>query len=1039
NGNIIGVDPLFFSNPDAGFDLTWGTADDITGDYHLTNGSGAIDSGDNTALPADAYDLDQNSDTAETLPVDLDGNIRVNNTTVDMGAYEITPADTTPPTDPANLTQTVTGADVAFDWDDSADDDGVMQYEIQVADNAGFSSPQSLNPTSSDASITSMADGNYFWRVRAQDNFGNWSAWSASASFAVDTTAPSIPAGLTPAVTGSVVTFDWSDSSDSISGVKQYEMQVASDSGFSSIVNTLTDLPTSQSDLSGMANGSYYWRVRTQDNSGNWSAWSDSGNFAINVTSDLPTTPDTLTETVTNSDVAFDWSDSTDDDGIKQYEIQVADNAGFNNSQILNPTSSDTNITSMADGSYFWRVRGQDNNDNWGAWSTARSFDVDVTAPDIPTGLTQTVTSSDAALDWSDSADNVTGVKQYEVELATDSGFSNIVDTQSSAASNADLSGLSNGSYYWRVRTQDNAGNWSTWSTSSSFDVTVIGDVPTTPDGLTQTVTGSDVALDWSDSTDDDGVKQYEIQVADNAGFSSPQILNSTDSSKIINSLADGSYFWRVRGQDNNNNWGTWSTSGSFDVDITAPDIPTGLTQTITGSDAALDWSDATDNVTGVKQYQVELASDSGFSNIVDTQSLTASNADLSGLTDGSYYWRVRTQDNAGNWSNWSTSSSFNLDTTAPSIPDGLTQTDNGGGSVSFDWNDSADTNGVAQYELRVDNNNDFSSPENTTTATVSSATITGIADGAYFWQVRSQDNSGNWSAWSTSGNVTIDTTAPSVPDGMTQTVTGSNVAFEWNDASDANGVAQYEMQVDNNNDFSSPENTLTPAVSSANLNGMTDGSYFWRVRTQDNFGNWSSWSTSGNFVIDITLPTTPDGLTQTSNGGGSVSFDWNDASDSSGIAQYQLQADNNNNFSSPEKNVTSATSDVTVTGILEGSYFWRVRAQDNAGNWSAWSTVSNLDVDTTAPAVPKSLIQVVSGNNVTFDWSDSTDARAGLKQYEMQVDNNNDFSSPENTLTPAVSSADLSGMADGSYFWRVRALDNAGNWSNWSSSSSFS
>jgi hypothetical protein len=88
-GNID-ADPLFV-DPD-GPDNIPGNEDD---DLRLAAGSPCIDSGDNTALPADEPDLDTDGDTTEPIPVDLDGNPRITGDAVDMGAYEyLCPADT---------------------------------------------------------------------------------------------------------------------------------------------------------------------------------------------------------------------------------------------------------------------------------------------------------------------------------------------------------------------------------------------------------------------------------------------------------------------------------------------------------------------------------------------------------------------------------------------------------------------------------------------------------------------------------------------------------------------------------------------------------------------------------------------------------------------------------------------------------------------------------------------------------------------------------------------------------------------------------
>lgn len=76
--------------------VVWGdfTAEGVNGaiyeinDYHLQDSSPARDAGNNALLPADALDLDADSDLSEDLPLDLDGDRRVQNLTVDMGVFE---------------------------------------------------------------------------------------------------------------------------------------------------------------------------------------------------------------------------------------------------------------------------------------------------------------------------------------------------------------------------------------------------------------------------------------------------------------------------------------------------------------------------------------------------------------------------------------------------------------------------------------------------------------------------------------------------------------------------------------------------------------------------------------------------------------------------------------------------------------------------------------------------------------------------------------------------------------------------------------
>ena len=57
-------------------------------DLRLLSDSPCVDTGDTAALPPDITDLDGDGDTAESIPFDLDGNDRVWNGIVDIGAYE---------------------------------------------------------------------------------------------------------------------------------------------------------------------------------------------------------------------------------------------------------------------------------------------------------------------------------------------------------------------------------------------------------------------------------------------------------------------------------------------------------------------------------------------------------------------------------------------------------------------------------------------------------------------------------------------------------------------------------------------------------------------------------------------------------------------------------------------------------------------------------------------------------------------------------------------------------------------------------------
>ncbi|HEU5099561.1 MAG TPA: MBG domain-containing protein [Roseiflexaceae bacterium] len=81
--NILDADPLFVDVD--GADNIAGTADD---DLRLQAASPAIGAGSNAFIPSDLTDDNNNNDVNESAPFDLDGNLRLNGSSVDLGAYE---------------------------------------------------------------------------------------------------------------------------------------------------------------------------------------------------------------------------------------------------------------------------------------------------------------------------------------------------------------------------------------------------------------------------------------------------------------------------------------------------------------------------------------------------------------------------------------------------------------------------------------------------------------------------------------------------------------------------------------------------------------------------------------------------------------------------------------------------------------------------------------------------------------------------------------------------------------------------------------
>ncbi|OQX83402.1 hypothetical protein B6D60_10535, partial [candidate division KSB1 bacterium 4484_87] len=85
-------------------------------------------------------------------------------------------------------------------------------------------------------------------------------------------------------------TFSWS----AVSGATAYEIEIDDDDNFNSPIIKKSDLTnTSYTAETSLADGIYYWRVRSKDAEGNWSEWSDAFQFTITIAV-LSVTPTTL-------------------------------------------------------------------------------------------------------------------------------------------------------------------------------------------------------------------------------------------------------------------------------------------------------------------------------------------------------------------------------------------------------------------------------------------------------------------------------------------------------------------------------------------------------------------------------------------------------------------------------------------------------------------------------------------------------------------------------------------------------------------------
>ena len=360
--------------------------------------------------------------------------------------------------------------------------------------------------------------------------------------------------------------------------------------------------------------------------------------------------------------------------------------------------------------------------------AAAETGDPDFQPPSTPEGLAAIdITYTTVSLSWPEPADNV-GVKGYMVFR----DGKKITTTSKAAYTNKKL--VPGRQYVYFIKAYDANGNVS--AGSKPLSISTIPDVlpPSVPGSLSvSSVSHTSVVLEWKPSSDNVGVKRYEIFM----GGSRKGSISAT--SYTCKGLTPGMpYSFTVRASDASGNYSSGSSPvyASTMEDRSVPFAPSDLrVDEMTETQAFLRWSPSTDNVK-VKKYEIYCDGKQ-----VGTTSKTSYNYKKL-LPGKSYEFYIRAVDTSGLRSPRSPSlrASTKKDLEAPTIPQNLRISAVKKSSVSLSWNASTDNVKVKGYII-------YCNGSAVATATRKSRSVkkpSGFGAGIYW--IRAFDQSGNLS-----------------------------------------------------------------------------------------------------------------------------------------------------------------------------------------------------------------------------------------------------------------------------------------------------
>lgn len=301
-------------------------------------------------------------------------------------------------------------------------------------------------------------------------------------------------------------------------------------------------------------------------------------------------------------------------------------------------------------------------------------------------------------------------------------------------------------------------------------------------------------------------------------------------------------------------------------------------------------------------------------------------------------------------------------------------------------------------------------------------------------------------------GRVTADTTPPTIPSSLTATTASSSqINLSWGASTDSGGssLAGYSIERCSGvgcSSFSLVTTTASTNYSNTGLSAST--SYSYRVRAYDGASNFSGYSNSASATTssapDTTPPTIPSSVTATTATTSQINVSWGASTDSggSGFAGYSIERCSGVGCSSFSFVTTTTSTSYSNTSLSAStSYSYRVRAYDNAGNYSGYSNTASATTlsatDTTPPTIPTSFTATTaSSSQINLSWGASTDSGgSGFAGYSIEYCVGVGCSSFAVLVSTTSTNPTVAGLTPStSYSFRIRAFDNAGNYSGYTS-----
>ncbi|MCM1566481.1 MAG: fibronectin type III domain-containing protein, partial [Dehalobacter sp.] len=276
---------------------------------------------------------------------------------------------------------------------------------------------------------------------------------------------------------------------------------------------------------------------------------------------------------------------------------------------------------------------------------------------------------------------------------------------------------------------------------------------------------------------------------------------------------------------------------------------------------------------------------------------------------------------------------------------------------------------------------------------------------------------------------------SPCIPVGLAAAPSDKSAIISWT-ANAESDIAGYQLEYKTTAATNWTVKTLAGTVTSTTVGSLSNGgTYQFRLKAKDSAGNFSGYTDIVTCIpVDNVAPGVPTNFRMTSVNDSRIVLAWT-APTATDLSGYRIAYQKAGDTEWTETGTIAKIVTYTLMGLENDiNYKLKIQSRDSAGNWSAYSSeVEAMPQDKTPPAVPTGLTTLV-GTDKTIQISWTANTETDLDGYEIAWQKYGTTIWQSEVVGKETLSKTVENLTHNArYYFKVRAKDLKGNWSNYS------